>query len=481
MNLRNWFDTSFRLRPAEPALEWKGATYTFGDIDARSNRMANALAAQGFERGDRLAVYLANSLDFIDLFLACVKLGVIFVPVNILYRERELSHILGDAEPKLFITEKELPALRAEAAGHAAELPETPLDGESPAALVYTSGTTGVSKGAILTHNNFAVNAANLLDAWRITTADRFLLALPLFHVHALGNGLHCWLFSGCRMRLLERFEHEKAAAEFLDFRPTLFFGVPTMYVRLLDLPPERAREIGRVMRLFVSGSAPLPAQVLEDFRKLFGHTILERYGMTETIMNISNPYDGERRPGSVGFPLPGVQARIVRQGGDSEARDVPDGETGELLLKGPNVFPGYWRRDDATRAAFVDGWFKTGDIAQRSPDGYYTLCGRRSDLIISGGFNIYPREIEEFLMEQPEVAEAAVAAAPDRVRGEVPVAYIVPRGDLRGTCDTNTLEARCRENFASFKIPRRFIVVEKLPRNALGKVQKHLLGATLK
>jgi len=471
MNLRNWFDTSFRLRPAEPALEWKGATYTFGDIDARSNRMAHALAARGFQRGDRLAVYLANSIDFIDLYLACVKLGVIFVPVNILYRERELSHILSDAEPKLLVTEKELPALRAEAARHATELPETPLDGDAPAALVYTSGTTGVSKGAILTHNNFAVNASNLLQTWRISSTDRFLLALPLFHVHALGNGLHCCLFSGCRMRLLERFEHDKAAAEFLDFRPTLFFGVPTVYVRLLETPPETAREIGRGMRLFVSGSAPLPAQVLEDFRKLFGHTILERYGMTETIMNISNPYDGERRPGSVGFPLPGVQARIV----GPEGRDVPDGETGELYLKGPNVFAGYWRRDDATRAAFMDGWFKTGDIAQRSPDGYYTLCGRRSDLIISGGFNIYPREIEEFLMEQPQVAEAAVAGEPDNRRGEVPVAYIVPRS---GGCDTAALESLCRENLASFKCPRRFIIVEKLPRNALGKVQKHLLGA---
>ena len=471
MNLRNWFDTSFRLRPDEPALEWKGATYTFGDIDARSNRMARALAARGLERGDRLAVYLANSLDFIDLFLACVKLGVIFVPVNILYRERELSHILSDAEPKLFVTEKELPALRAEAAGTSADLAETPLDGESPAALVYTSGTTGVSKGAILTHNNFAVNAANLLDAWRITSADRFLLALPLFHVHALGNGLHCWLFSGCRMRLLERFEHEKAAAEFLDFRPTLFFGVPTVYVRLLDMPPETAREIGRGMRLFVSGSAPLPAQVLEDFRKLFGHTILERYGMTETLMNISNPYDGERRPGSVGFPLPGVQARIL----DQEGHDVPDGETGELYLKGPNVFPGYWRRDDATRAAFVDGWFKTGDLAQRSPDGYYTLVRtpQRSD---------YFRRLQYLSARDRRVPDGAARSRrsgrggePDRVRGEVPVAYIVPRG---GACDTAALEARCRENFASFKCPRRFIVVEKLPRNALGKVQKHLLGA---
>jgi malonyl-CoA/methylmalonyl-CoA synthetase len=473
MNLRHWFDTSFRLRPAEPALEWQGTTYTFGEIDARSNRMARALSARGFARGDRMAVYLTNSLDFIDLYLACVKLGVIFVPVNILYRERELSHILSDAEPKLFVTEKELPALRAEADAQPSELAETPLDGESPAALVYTSGTTGVSKGAILTHNNFAVNAASLLDAWKIASTDRFLLALPLFHVHALGNGLHCWLFSGCQMRLLERFEHEKAAAEFLDFRPTLFFGVPTVYVRLLDVPPETARKIGPGMRLFVSGSAPLPAQVLEDFRKLFGHIILERYGMTETLMNISNPYDGERRPGSVGFPLPGVQAKIL----DADGGNAADGETGELYLKGPNVFPGYWRREDATRAAFVDGWFKTGDLAQRSPDGYYTLCGRRSDLIISGGFNIYPREIEEFLMEQPEVAEAAVAGEPDRVRGEVPVAYVVPRAAAT-VLDTAALEARCRENFASFKCPRRFVIVETLPRNALGKVQKHLLGA---
>ncbi len=468
MNLRNWFDTAFGLRAHEPALEWQRATYTFGDIDVRSNRMARALQARGLTRGDRLGVYLSNSLDFIDLYLASIKVGLIFVPVNILYRERELSHILSDAEPKLFVTERELPALRAEAAAQAADLPETTLDGDAPAALVYTSGTTGVSKGAILTHNNFAVNAANLIQAWRITSADRFLLALPLFHVHALGNGLHCWLFSGCLMRLLERFEHEKAAAEFLDFRPTLFFGVPTIYVRLLETPPEVAREIGRSMRLFVSGSAPLPAQVLEEFRERFGHIILERYGMTETIMNISNPYDGERRPGSVGFPLPGIQVRIV----DAEGRDVPDGETGELHLKGPNIFSGYWRRDDATRAAFVDGWFKTGDLGQRSADGYYTLSGRRSDLIIAGGFNIYPREIEEFLMEQPEVAEAAVVGEPDHVRGEVPVAYVVPRGEF----SAEVLEARCREKLASFKCPRRFVAVDKLPRNALGKVQKHLL-----
>jgi len=472
MNLRDRFAVSLIARASEPALEWQGSTYTFGDIDARSNRMARTLAARGLAPGDRLCVYLVNCIELIDLFLACVKLGVIFVPINILYRERELNHILTDAEPKLYITGAELPALNAEAARQSSDLPETPLTEDSPAALVYTSGTTGTSKGAIITHGNLAFNGSTLVDLWRITAVDRFLLALPLFHVHALGNGLHCWLLSGCRMRLLERFEHQTATAEFLDFRPTLFFAVPTIYVRLLETPPDAAREIGKRMRLFVSGSAPLPAQTLEDFRKLFGHTILERYGMTETMMNISNPYDGERRPGSVGFPLPGVTLRVV----DAEGREVPNGETGEIYLKGPNVFAGYWRREEASKNAFADGWFKTGDLCIRSADGYHTLCGRRSDLIISGGFNIYPREIEEFLMEQPDVAEAAVAGEPHPVRGEVPVAYVVPRG---ATIDTAALDELCHKQLASFKCPRRFEVVEKLPRNALGKVQKHLLKAT--
>ena len=458
MNLRHLFDLSLVNRRDQVALEWSGAEYTFGEIDARSNRVANAFKAAGLKQGERVCVYLPNRLELIDIFLACVKLGLIFVPINILYREREMSHILGDAEPARFIAESDLPALAEESSRRPDRLAAAPLEGDAPAALVYTSGTTGVSKGAILTHNNFASNAVNLTGCWQITDRDRFLLALPLFHVHALGNGLHCWLASGCRMRLLERFDHRTAAETFLDFQPTLFFGVPTMYVRLLDTSPENAREIGRRMRLFVSGSAPLPAQILEEFREKFGHTILERYGMTETLMNLSNPYAGERRPGSVGFPLPGVSARID--------------EAGELRLKGPNVFAGYWKRADATREAFEEGWFKTGDIATRSEDGYYTLCGRRSDLIISGGFNIYPREIEEFLAGQPEVAEAAVVGEADRLRGEIPVAYIVPHG----ACDVAQLEARCRENLASFKLPRRFEVIDKLPRNALGKVQKHLL-----
>jgi len=466
VNLPQLFDLSFIGRRDQPALEFHGKVFTFGDIDERSNRVANLLLARGFTAGDRLCVYLPNCLEIIDLYLACVKLGVIFVPINILYREREITHILNDAEPKAVAAYGEMPpgyeVWRPEdlAASMPSSRPQAALDGDTPAALVYTSGTTGVSKGAILTHNNFLANTVSLLTCWQITAQDRLLLPLPLFHVHGLGNGLHCWLAAGFHMRLLERFEHQTAAAQFLDFQPTLFFGVPAMYVRLLDTVAGEAREIGNRMRLFVSGSAPLPAQVLEEFRARFGHTILERYGMTETMMNLSNPYIGERRPGTVGMPLPGISIRLS------------NGDSGEVLLKGPNIFAGYWRREQATRDAFSDGWFRTGDLAVRGADGYYTLQGRKSDLIISGGFNIYPREIEEFLMEQPEVAEAAVVGVPDRVRGEIPVAYFVPRG----ACDESALAARCREKLASFKAPKQFVKVEALPRTALGKVQKHLL-----
>ena len=477
MNLTELFDLTFTQRRDMIALEFGGREHTFADIDARSNRMARLFQERGLKRGDRLCVYLANCLEMIDVYLACVKTGVIFVPINILYREREITHILHDAEPRAAVAAGEFPGgvpvwqaaqLAEQAGGLSSERPLVPLDGDVPAAIVYTSGTTGASKGAILTHNNFAANALNLVTCWQISREDRFLLALPLFHVHGLGNGLHSWLISGCRTRMLERFDHTTAAQTFLDFRPTLFFGVPTVYVRLLDTPPDVAREIGRFMRLFVSGSAPLSAQVLEEFRLLFGHTILERYGMTETLMNISNPYAGERRAGTVGRPLPGVSVRLL----DPDGQAVADGETGELYLRGPNVFAGYWRREDATRAAFLDDYFRTGDLAVHSPDGYYTLLGRKSDLIISGGFNIYPREIEEFLQEQEEVAEAAVVGLPDRLRGEIPVAYIVPRGPV----DAASLERRCRAKLASFKVPRDFICVDKLPRTALGKIQKHLL-----
>ena len=479
MILTKLFDRSLIGRRDEAGLEFKGRVFSFGEIEAESNRIARTLAARGLRKGDRLCVYLVNSAEMIQIFLACVKLGVIFVPINILYRDREISHILHDAEPSAVVTEATLETpvsiwsvakLIHESASYSSERPTAELDDETPAGIIYTSGTTGASKGAVLTHKNFAANATTLVSAWRFAATDRLLLALPLFHVHGLGNGVHCWLASACRMRLLQRFEHEKAAAEFLDFEPTVFFGVPTMYVRLLELDTDTARQIGKRMRLFVSGSAPLPAHVLEAFRDKFGHTILERYGMSETLMITSNPYDGERRPGTVGLPLPDVSVRLLNPNvtPNNENPNFAGDETGEVYVKGDSVFSGYWRRPEE----FVDGYFRTGDMAVRSPDGYYTLCGRKSDLIISGGFNIYPREIEEFLLEQGEVAEAAVVSRADTVRGEVPVAYVV----LRSPVQAKELETRCRASLASFKVPREFIVAEKLPRNAMGKLQKHLL-----
>lgn len=493
MQLADLFDLSFVGRASAEALIYDREdggveTLTFGELDARSNRMARLLIARGLVRGDRFGFFLPNRVEFIDLFLACVKLGVIVVPINVLYREREIGHMIADAEPKAVVTDGELSALIPQAAkvwdvdelasaasAHDGSRVRTGLDGDDPAAIAYTSGTTGRSKGAVLTHNNFAVNAVNLLASWRITSHDRYLAVLPLFHVHGLGNGLHAWLASGCLMRLVERFEAARVPALFESFQPTLFFGVPTIYVRLLEFPGDLAWRIGTGMRLFVSGSAPLPAQVLEAFRDKFGHTILERYGMSETLMNISNPYHGERRPGSVGFPLPGVSARIL----DANLRPVAGDEVGELYLRGPNLCAGYWRRPDATAEAFVeipdstDRWFRTGDLAERSSDGYYTLRGRRTDLIISGGFNIYPREIEEVLLEQPGVKEVAVCGAPDERRGEVPVAYIVADDRF----DASQLEDACRHALASFKTPRAFIRVDSLPRNAMGKVQKHLIS----
>ena len=484
MTLPELFAGTFGSRRSDVALEWDGRVYTFGEIDARANRMARALQQRGLRDGDRLAVYLPNCLAYIEVFLACARVGAILVPVNVLYREREAAHILRDARPAALVldgpapastgvTEWQLPSLAAEAAAQAAApLPPGPRD-SSPAALIYTSGTTGAAKGAVITQENLAANARTLVAAWRFTSDDRLLLPLPLFHVHGLGNGLHCWLLSGCRLRLLRRFDHETAAAELLDFRPTVLFGVPTMYVRLLEVPLAAASEVGRHLRLCVSGSAPLVPQVLEEFESRFGHRILERYGMTETLMTLSNPYEGERRAGAVGLPLPGVEVRLE----DNAGRAVDDGQVGELLVSAPTLCAGYWRRPEATADAFREGWFRTGDLAERSPDGYYTLRGRRSDLIISGGFNIYPREIEELLAEHPAVQEAAVAAIPDRLRGEIPVAFVVP---VQGTTVRETeLIAYCRERLASFKVPREIRRVPSLPKTALGKVLKARLIET--
>ncbi|HVO11451.1 MAG TPA: AMP-binding protein [Vicinamibacteria bacterium] len=479
------FARSLRDAADVPGLELGGeaepaATLSFGQLQTRARRMAGALAGRGLRAGDRLALQLGNRLETIELFLAGLRLGLVLVPVNVLYRERELAHLVTDAEPAAVVTTPDLApllpsgtvawdvgALAAEAARRVPE-PSPPLPGDAaPALIVYTSGTTGRAKGAVLSHGNLEANARTLLRAWRITDRDRYLGVLPLFHVHGLANGVCCWLASGCRLRLAPRFEHERALALFEAFRPTLFFGVPTVYVRLLELPEDAARSIGARARLFVSGSAPLPAHVFEAFRRRFGHEVLERYGMTETLMTVGNPYDGERRPGTVGLPLAAVEVRVV----DAEGRDVRDGTTGELRVRGPAVFAGYWRRPDATAAAFdAAGFFRTGDLASRGKDGYLTLHGRASELILCGGFNVYPREIEEVLLEQPGVREAAVVGVPDERRGERPLAFYA------GEAAAADLEAACRRQLASFKVPTAFVRVEALPRNALGKVTKSRL-----
>lgn len=494
MNLTELFDQSLIGRAERPAMEYVDAggelrALTFGGVEARANRMAHELVARGLSRGDRLCTHLANCVEVVDLYLACTRLGVMLVPVNPLYKERELRHIVGDAEPVAVVVASErgpvippgvrtwtVDDLAAGAATRPAIRPTTraaeALDGDTPALIVYTSGTTGTAKGAVLSHANLAANGVSVAASWRITDADRYLAVLPLFHVHGLGNGIHAWLISGCLMRLAERFDHGTAAALFNDFTPTLFFGVPTIYVRLLEpgvISDDAARTIGQRARLFVSGSAPLPGHVMEAFRRKFGHSILERYGMTEALMICTNPYDGERRPGAVGAPFPGVSINLL---GD-DGTPVADETVGEIHVRSPHLFASYWRNAAATAAAFVDGWFRTGDLAERSSDGSYTLRGRRGDVIISGGFNIYPREVEELLLEDPRVRDAAVIGAPDPVRGEVPVAYIVADGAL----DVRELETRCRSQLASFKLPRTFVKVDALPRTALGKVQRHLLG----
>ena len=488
MALTQLLDLSLVLRADRAALECalpdgSFGSYTFGDLDRRSNRLAHVLRSRGLSAGERLALLLPNRVEVIDLWLACLKIGVILVPINVLYREREVAHIVGDAAPRAVVTTAELAPvcpgsvsawmvddLVRDADDAPESRPTFVAHADTPAAFVYTSGTTGASKGAVLTHGVFAANALSLVSAWQITADDRYLAVLPLFHVHGLGNGVMCWLASGCHMQLHDRFDHARAADVFDAYRPTVFFGVPTIYVRLLAVDASRARAIGTRTRLFVSGSAPLPVHVLEQFGERFGHVILERYGMTETLMIASNPYVGTRKPGTVGRALPLMSLRVV----DAERRPVDAGTTGEVVVRGPNVCDGYWNRPDATAAAFDDGWFHTGDLGDLDGDGYLTLRGRRSDVIISGGFNIYPREIEDFLLEQQGIREAAIVGVPDPVRGEVPIAYLV----ADHTADVTGIDAAVAAAFASFKRPRAYVRVDALPRTALGKVQKHLLPA---
>ena len=502
-------------RPEAPALAGDGADegLTHGGLAAAVAAVARGLAARGLERGDRVAFLAGNRVELAVAYLAVLRLGALVVPVNLAYRPREVAHLFADAEPRLVVAEadrvaglEEVPAearasVEAVVALEELSRPPTgeesgsglpgPPGGDDPALLVYTSGTTGASKGAILTHGNLLATVTGLLAAWAWRPDDVLLLTLPLFHVHGLVVGLLTALAAGARVELRPRFDADAVAAELAapdaaepDRRgPTLFFGVPTMYVRLLAALSRREdlSGLGRV-RLFASGSAPLSPETFHAFRAATGHEIVERYGMSETGMNLSNPYAGPRRPGTVGLPLPGVSIRIVDPESESpQLGDVGPGESGELLVSGPNVFAGYWRDPEKTKASFVSGadrrlWFRTGDLARRDPaTGYVTLLGRRHELVIRGGLNVYPREVEEVLERCPGVAEAAVAGRPDPEWGEVPVAWVV-RAAASET-DPEILLAHCRRELAPFKVPATFHFVAELPRNALGKVQKHRLG----
>ncbi|HKV86128.1 MAG TPA: acyl-CoA synthetase [Ktedonobacterales bacterium] len=495
--------------PERPAIIFEGQTITYGALYARVEGMARALRAWGLASGDRVALFLENCPEFVVAYLGVHLAGGVVVLVNAQYRQVELSHILTDSGARLCVTtvpgSMELSGLAAPdlealvivydanpthtvmgsavgfeeflARGDAgAETPLSMPDADAPAVIAYTSGTTGRAKGALLLHRNLVANIAAVTTAWGWTAADRLLLALPLFHTHGLMVGMHGTLSTGASVILRRRFD----AAEILgilntDANVTMFFGVPTMYRRLLA-EAERTGAPAHRLRLYVSGSAPLDSHLFAAFARVFGQKILERYGMTETIMNLTNPYEGERRAGAVGGPFPGQEARVV----DTETRrPLPDGDTGEIEVRGPHVFAGYWNRPDATADAFAeDGWFKTGDLGWRSADGYYTIAGRARELIISGGYNIYPREVEDALAAHSAVAEVAVLGLPDADLGEQVVAVVVPVDGAAVSADE--LVAYCRERLASYKKPRRVVFVESLPRNALGKVQKHLLAAEI-
>jgi malonyl-CoA/methylmalonyl-CoA synthetase len=451
-----------------------GEEMSAGELAARAAEAAGRYAAAGLEPGDRVLVSAGPSLDLIVAYVGALRYGLTVVPANTAYTGHELSLVAADATPALAVLDDparggglsamvaapDLAGLPAPAAGAA-------LDAATPddvALIVYTSGTTGLPKGAPLTHANLLASAHAVRIAWRWQPDDRLALALPLFHIHGLGVGLHGTLTTGASALVVPRFGPAAIASAIRDHGATMFFGVPTMYHRLAG-----SAHLGdlRGLRLAVSGSAPLPADLHDAIARGGGQRILERYGMTETIMLVSNPYDGERRPGTVGFPLPGVSVRLApREGGVME-----------IEVTGPNVISGYRNRPDATGAAFApDGWFRTGDLGVLDGDGYLSISGRAKELIITGGYNVYPREVEEALRAHPAVADAAVVGAASAEWGETVVAFVVP-GDA---VDTGTLrielEQWCTDRLAPYKRPREWRWTDHVPRNALGKILRHEL-----
>ena len=491
----NLFDRLHRTidDPARLVIETAdGARWTYGDLVSQTAQIANHLVARGVKPGDRVAVQVEKSVPALMLYLATVRAGAVYLPLNTAYTLAELDYFIGDSEPKLVVCDPasadgvgklaagvgaQVDTLDASGEGslmqgaraQAATFDTVARAGDDLAAILYTSGTTGRSKGAMLTHDNLHSNAETLIKSWRFTRDDVLIHALPIYHTHGLFVGSNVTLFSGASMIFLPKFAPEQIVS--LMPRATALMGVPTFYVRLLQCE-SLTREAASHMRLFVSGSAPLLAETHREWNARTGHAILERYGMTETNMNVSNPYDGDRVPGAVGFPLPGVEIRIA----DPESgAPIPQGEIGMIEVKGPNVFKGYWRMPEKTAAEFrPDGYFITGDLGRIDERGYLHIVGRGKDLIITGGFNVYPKEVESEIDALPGVFESAVIGVPHADFGEGVTAVVVRTSP--DAIDEATIIAALKERLARFKQPKHIAFVDDLPRNTMGKVQKNVL-----
>ncbi|MBP1292227.1 MULTISPECIES: malonate--CoA ligase [Bradyrhizobium] len=474
-----------------------GSRISYGDLIARAGQMANVLVERGVKPGDRVAAQTEKSVSALVLYLATVRAGGVYLPLNTAYTLNELEYFVTDAEPALVVCDPSkqdgIKAIAAkvgakvetldasgkgsltEAADKAAkEFATVPRGNNDLAAILYTSGTTGRSKGAMLSHDNLASNSYSLVDYWRFTDKDVLIHALPIYHTHGLFVASNVTLFARASMIFLPKFDPDVIIK--LMARATVMMGVPTFYTRLLQNPGLN-KDATRQMRLFISGSAPLLADTHREWSARTGHAVLERYGMTETNMNTSNPYDGDRVPGAVGFALPGVSVRVT----DPESgKELPRETIGMIEVKGPNVFQGYWRMPEKTKAEFRgDGFFITGDLGKIDDKGYVHILGRGKDLVISGGFNVYPKEIESEIDAMPGVIESAVIGVPHADFGEGVTAVLVcsKGADVSEASVLKALDGR----LAKFKMPKRVFVVEELPRNAMGKVQKNILRDTYK
>ena len=470
-----------------------GDSYSYAILEQQVSKIANLLSKQGLNKGDRIAVQVEKSPQVLFLYLACLRAGFIYLPLNTAYTESELSYFIENAEPAVVVCDPESLALftrigekhklqhvfSLDAQGEGsllttsedspAEFTTTACDKDDIAVILYTSGTTGRPKGAMITHGNLAANGLALQKTWHWQQQDILLHALPIFHIHGLFVACHNVLLGGSKMLFVSRFD----AKNVMQLLPevTVLMGVPTFYTRLLDLA-DFNQDVCKNMRLFISGSAPLLEQTFTEFQQRTGHTILERYGMTETGMNTSNPIEGPRIAGTVGLPLPGVETRIV----DDNNQPLPANAVGLLQVRGENVFKGYWRMPDKTAEEFThDGFFITGDMASYNDQGYISIVGRNKDMVITGGYNVYPKEIELLLDEIEGVKESAIIGLPHKDFGEAVTAIVIPE-DMNHVPDEELIINQLKQELANYKVPKKIIILDQLPRNTMGKVQKNIL-----